>query len=1008
MKYNSNQNIEDLREREAIQHAMIANLSDVIAIVDQNGVIRYKSPNIEKWFGWKPEEIINRPAFENIHPDDHSRTEVFFGELLKSPNASASEECRYRSKDLTYKWIELTAINLLDDPNIKGILINYHDITERKHSELALLQSQARLNRAELASKAGNWEFHLDSNTMIASEGATKVYGVKLAIHDFDQIQNIPLPEYRPMLNLALKNLIEKNEPYRVDFKIKAVDTGEIKDIHSVASYDKEKRILFGIIQDISDRKRVEEALRISEEQLRGIFDNIQDAFFQADLSGKFTLVSPSAVRMYGFDTTDELLAKPTKELYGDPGIRTQLIEKLYESGQIEDYIGQAKKKDGTLFWASMNLQFVRNKEGQIIGTAGVVRDISERIRNAEILRASEERFRTIFNLEPDCVKIINPDCTVVTMNPAGLKMIEVDSVEEIKGKSILRFINKEFRNDFVEMVHKVCKNGESCISTFRITGNMGTSRWLITHSVPLRDLKGEITGLIGLTRDITEQRKAEESLQKLNLAISQSQEIIFITDREGIITFVNPEFTRVYGYSAREILGKETPRILKSGFLTPEAIEILWEKILGKECIKAEYVNKCKDGSLINIEGSVDPILDENDEIIGFLGIHRNISDRKRAESEIIAAKEIAEQSNHLKSALLNNLSHEIRTPMNAIMGFSDLMKEADADEKNRYAEIISNSSNQLLSMIDDVILLSRLQSEKIPLDNCEFKPAELISEIRMVFDHPILNKGLVIKECIPVHLKYMVMRADVKKIRQVIINFVSNSLKYTFEGSIEIGFELKEGIIEFFVRDTGMGIPEHEKELIFEVFYRTEQVLSSAIRGTGLGLNIAKELIDLMGGNIGVQSELGKGSSFYFTVPFKKSEPLRFEEPPKLTFSKGLKNLKILIVDDEYFNIQYLEILLRNKVKKIDRAYNGKEAVEMAIHNNYDLVLMDLKMPIMDGVEATRILKEQFPEILIIAQTACAFPEEKESAMQAGCDDFIVKPINKEKMIRVINKFA
>jgi PAS domain S-box-containing protein len=758
MEYNLNQNVEALRESEVIQHAMIANLSDVISIVDQDGVIRYKSPNIEKWFGWKPEEVINRHAFENIHPEDHLRTESIFVDLLKNPNASCSEECRYRCKDLTYKWIELTAVNLLNDPIIKGILINFHDITERKHSELALLQSQARLNRAELASKAGNWEFHLDSNTMIASEGATKVYGVKLAVDDFEYIKNIPLPEYRPMLNLALKNLIEKNEPYHVEFKIKAVDTGEIKDVHSVASYDKEKRILFGIIQDISERKRVEEALRISEEQLRGIFNNIQDAFFQADLSGKFTMVSPSAIRMYGYDTVDELLGKPTEGLYGDRGLRAQLIEKLYEAGQIEDYIGQGKKKDGTLFWASMNLQFVRNKEGQIIGTAGVVRDIS----------------------------------------------------------------------------------------------------------------------------------------------------------------------------------------------------------------------------------------------------------DRKQAEAEIIAAKEIAEQSNHLKSALLNNLSHEIRTPMNAIMGFSDLMKEADEDEKNRYAEIISNSSNQLLSMIDDVILLSRLQSEKMPLDKCEFKPAELISEIRMVFDHPILNKGLIIKENVPPHLKHLVMRADIKKIRQVIINFVSNSLKYTFKGYIEIGFELKEGTIEFFVRDTGMGIPKHEKELIFEVFYRTEQALSSAIRGTGLGLNIAKELIDLMGGNIGVQSELGKGSSFYFTIPFEKPEPLAYEEPPKLTFSKGLKNLTVLIVDDEYFNIQYLEILLLDKVKKIDCAYNGKEAVEMASNNSYDLVLMDLKMPIMDGIEATMILKEQFPGILIIAQTACAFPEEKESAMQAGCDDFIVKPINKEKLIMVINKFV
>jgi PAS domain S-box-containing protein len=1122
MEYNLNQNIEALREREAIQHVMFENLSDVIAIIDQVGVIKFISPNIEKWYGWKPEDVLDKLAFENLHPDDQERVQSYFGELLENPNGSGSEECQYKCKDLAYKWIEFTAVNLLKDPIINGILITYHDISARKLSELALHQSeeaykrvinnvdeifysisfddknqlrsvdfvsdriqhilgytpaeiiqnpqmwlsiihpddfedfeykrfktgiyrikhkltgeyvwiedhpqsivdengkitgqygtahditqrkqiqeklsesQARLNRAELASKAGNWEFHLDSNKMIASEGAAKVYGVTMELDDFEYIRNIPLPEYRPMLTLALKNLIEKNEPYNVEFKIKAVDSGEIKDIHSVASFDRRKRILFGIIQDISDRKRTEEALRVSEQQLRGIFNNIQDAFFQADLSGTLTMVSPSAISMYGYNSAGELLGRPTRMLYGDPLVRKYLVARLHKLGQIEDYIGFGRKKDGSLFWASMNLQFVRNSAGQIIGTMGVVRDISERKRDEELLVESNELNNSLLNTIPFGMDIVDEKGNILFMSDNLKKLTNVDPVGQ-KCWDIYR--DDKTQCSTCPLLTGIHIGKTDLYETSKIHGG---KTFQISHTGMMFQGK---KAMLEIFQDITEKKEIERKVKLLAHSLESISECVSVRNNDDQIFYVNESFLKTYGYTESELIGKNYDILLPAKEdmqvlnVVPKTTEGGW---------RGEIINKRKDDSLFPILLSSSGINDENGKPVATIDVAIDITEMRKRREELVVAKEHAEEINRLKSALLNNLSHEIRTPMNAIMGFSDLMKEADSDEKNRYAEIISNSSVQLLSMIDDVILLSRLQSEKLPLDKTEFRPAELVSEIRMAFDHPIMNKGLEIRENIPMHLKYLTLRADVKKIRQVIINFVSNSLKYTAEGYIELGFELKEGSVEFFVRDTGMGITEKEKELIFDVFYRSEQALSSAIRGTGLGLNIAKELIDLMGGNIWVLSESGKGSTFYFTVPVDQSEQLRLEEPPKLTFNQGLNNLNILIVDDEHFNIQYLEILFKDKVKKVDYALNGKEAVEMAFQNNYDLILMDLKMPIMDGIEATRILKEKYPEILIIAQTACAFPEEKDSAMLAGCDDFIVKPINKEKMMKVINKYV
>jgi CheY-like chemotaxis protein len=351
--------------------------------------------------------------------------------------------------------------------------------------------------------------------------------------------------------------------------------------------------------------------------------------------------------------------------------------------------------------------------------------------------------------------------------------------------------------------------------------------------------------------------------------------------------------------------------------------------------------------------------------------------------------------------------MSHEIRTPMNAIMGFSNLMVEVEGEEKNEYAAIIQKSSNQLLALIDDVIHLSRLQSEKMAVNNTSFKPAILVTDVYRMFNLPSINERIEIIIHIPGQYNEFIMQSDADKITQVLTNLVSNAVKYTPAGSVEIGFDLLPGNIEFYVKDTGIGIPEQEQQYIFETFYRSERAISSAIRGTGLGLSISKELVSLLGGKLGVSSVPNKGSRFYFTVPFVSSELVIPVKSVSQSVKYKLKDFILLVADDEPVNFLYLKTLLKDKVKRIDHALNGKEAIELASKNNYDLVLMDIKMPVMGGIEATKILKKQLPELPIIAQTAYSLPEDKALALQAGCDEFISKPIIKEKLMEIINKY-
>jgi signal transduction histidine kinase/CheY-like chemotaxis protein len=434
-----------------------------------------------------------------------------------------------------------------------------------------------------------------------------------------------------------------------------------------------------------------------------------------------------------------------------------------------------------------------------------------------------------------------------------------------------------------------------------------------------------------------------------------------------------------------------------------PELEKSTKELVLSSQTVKenSELINLI----LRSISLGMD-IVDEQGNVL-FLKDNLDVTRRSQYEPGLKVSEVKAKERNRLKSAFLVNMSHEIRTPMNAIIGFSDLLMEAEGDEKREFASIIQKCSKQLLSLIDDVLQLSRLQSKKLPVDNIRFKPAELVTDVFRMFNHPRLKKELDIALIIPGQYKDLVMQSDAGKIKQILTNLVSNAMKYTLEGIVKLGFDLQDGFVEFYVTDTGIGIPETEQERIFDSFYRSERAISSSIEGTGLGLCIAKELVELLDGMIGVSSSLDKGSRFFFSIPLEESDKIDPRIPLFQAEQKYLKENTILIAEDKRVHYLYIEILLKDKVKRIDHATNGKEAVELALKNSYNLILMDLKMPVMGGIEATKILKRQLPDIPIIAQTAYSMPEEKESALKAGCADFLTKPIRKRDLIEMINRY-
>ena len=630
-----------------------------------------------------------------------------------------------------------------------------------------------------------------------------------------------------------------------------------------------------------------------------------------------------------------------------------------------------------------------------------------------EALQKNEAMLTLVLNSIPQSIFWKDRNSTYLGCNKVFAKAAGFDNPDSVIGKTDFDLPWSREESDAYRKDDKAVIESQQPKIHFIETQTQADGRtvWVDTTKIPLKDIHNLGYGILGIYDDITEQKIAEEALKESELrfrVLAESAPVgIFTTDTSGATNYVNSRWCKISALSSEEALGHGWLKAIHPDDRNKLATG--WQQsVQERTSSKAEYRFIHPDGSEAWVIGQVVPQKDEKGNVMGFIGTITDITERKTMEADLIASKEKAEENNRLKSALLSNMSHEIRTPMNAIMGFSNLMSEADVDEKNAYAAIIEKSSEQLLTLIDDVILLSRLQSEKMPVNNIVFSPYELVTDISLMFNHPDLKKGLDIKASISEQYKNLVILSDAGKIRQVLTNLTSNAVKYTLEGSIEIGFNLRGELIEFYVKDTGIGIPEQEKHRIFETFYRGEQAISSAIRGTGLGLNIAKELVSLMGGSIGVNSVHRKGSYFYFTIPLEQSESKRSGTSLRQPAVNKMKNLKILIADDEPINFQYIEILLKGKAKLIDHAINGKIAIEMASKTRYDFILMDLKMPVMGGIEATEILKRQFPEIPIIAQTAYTMPDDKEISLRAGCDDVISKPIKKEELIALLQKYS
>ena len=389
-----------------------------------------------------------------------------------------------------------------------------------------------------------------------------------------------------------------------------------------------------------------------------------------------------------------------------------------------------------------------------------------------------------------------------------------------------------------------------------------------------------------------------------------------------------------------------------------------------------------------------------------------RDVTKRKKDEHTLVEALERAENADKLKTAFLANMSHEIRTPMNGILGFSQLIKNDKLPEKqrNEFIDIINSKGNQLLQIINDIIDISKIESNQIKLYYSDFSLNKMFDELYNSFRTETSevvksNIDFVVKKELPDEAAFI--RSDKTRIIQILYNLLSNAFKYSNEGRVELGYIVKNSEIEFYVKDTGIGIKEEDKDIIFDRFTQADGSMRRLYGGTGLGLSISKGLVNLLGGEIGVESNNGKGSRFYFTVPYKFVSKVLDVQPDEKIKKLSWSNKNILVVEDDTISFEFIKESLRCSQVNLTHTKTGEDALNELKKNKYDLILMDIQLPGTDGYEITREIRKSDKEIPIIAQTANALAEDRNKSLIAGCNDYISKPIDRKLLIKIINHY-
>jgi PAS domain S-box-containing protein len=867
--------IDSLKVSHSRHSAMIANISDVIGVISADGVIKYISPNIKKWFGWEPQKLIGNQIWSTVHPNNLAAIQKQFRNILQLDNLSVTVEYDGECGDGSYKPIRLTATNLINDQNIEGILFNFHDITEQKKADNELKLRESYLS-AIIENQPGLiWLKDLEGRFLTANTKFSSIFGFQtpemlVGKTDFDICDKVLAEKYAD----EDKQVINSGKPSLIEESFSRKDGTVWFETFKTPIFGDNGAVIgsTGVSRNITERKLAEKALLDSKETYRSLVENMSDVIFTLDINGKFTYISPAIKEVIGLNP-EAVIGKNFSE-FVHPNDLPALMESLGETMKGAKTTFEFRATHGGEVRHVRTSSHLTRQDGVVTGLNGIMTDITKRKEAEESLKSKTALLEAQIETTTDGILVIDRNKHIGLINNRFIELFDVPPhiVGQKEDKLLIDHIIglvKHPEKLYKRVLHLVENRQEATNDEIEFLNGM-VLEWF---SAPIVGKDDRSYGRIWTFRDITERKKAQDLLQKSELRyrslFQNSPSGIVIIDKNGIILEANEAFTKITLYQPSDLIGRDVR------LLTPPGKEYTVEeninRILSDEMLEQEILSQRKDGTFCTLLLREIAIVLPNGSK-GILSVSNDISERKKAEKDLALKNEELIKIVAEKDKFFSIISHDLRSPFNGFLGLTQMLADnlhsLDFDDVQNIAQSMSKSAKNLYRLLENLLEWSRIEQGLVPFNPQKLVLQETIDDVLSAVSEAAKHKKIGVTIVIPENL---MVYADSNIIETVLRNLVSNAIKFTPSGgeiSINAKISNNQNLLVS-VKDTGIGM---KKELVEKLFLITGNISRRGTDdepSTGLGLFLCKGFIEKHGGVIWAESEEGKGSVFYFSVP-------------------------------------------------------------------------------------------------------------------------------------------